>query len=57
MPRRIEQAWRPRWTSLLTCTSLLELRTAHGADGATPPAQEVVADFLGARLGGPEGAT
>ena len=64
MRRRIEQAWRLRWTSLLTCTvarafatSLLEFRTAHGADGATPPAHEVVADFRYAGLGGPDGAT
>ena len=53
-----------RWSSLLACTaarafatSLLELRTAHGADGATPPAHEVVADFRCAGLGGPEGVT
>ena len=64
MRRRIEQAWRLQWTSLLTCTaarafatSLLEMRTAHGADGAPPPAHEVVADFRYAGLGGPDGAT
>ena len=64
MRRRIEQAWRLRWTSLLTCTaarafatSLLEFRTAHGADGVTPPAYEVVADFRHAGLGGSDGAT
>ena len=64
MRRRIEQAWRLRWTSLLTCTaarafatSRLEMRTAHGADGATPPTHEAVADFRYAGLGGPDGAT
>ena len=46
--RRVEQAWRLRWGSLLACTaaravaaSLLELPCAHGADGDTPASHEV----------------
>ena len=46
--RRVEQVWRMRWGAILACataravaTSLLNLCTAHGADGDTPPAHEV----------------
>ena len=49
--RRVEQAWRMRWGAILPCataravaTSLLNLCTAHGADGDTPPAHEVEGD-------------
>ena len=50
--RRVEQAWRLRWGSLLACTaaravaaSLLELPRAHGADGDTPASHEVERDL------------
>ena len=46
--RRMEQAWRLRWYSVISCAaarafaaSLLELRGGHGADGQVPPAHEV----------------
>ena len=44
MRKRVEQAWRMRWCSLLGCaaaralaTSLLELRRSGSADGVVPP--------------------
>ena len=55
--RRVEQAWRMRWGAILACataravaTSLLNLCTAHGADGDTPPAHEVEGDLRYAGL-------
>ena len=46
--RRMEQAWRLRWYSVISCAagrafaaSLLELRGGHGACGQVPPACEV----------------
>ena len=52
MRRRVEQAWRLRWSSLFSCTvaravatSLLELPGARGADGDCPPSYEVERDF------------
>ena len=55
--KRVEQAWRLRWGSLLACTaaravatSLLELPGARGSDGSTPPSHEVELDFRYARL-------
>ena len=46
--RRMEQAWRLRWYSVISyaaarafAASLLELRGGHGADGQVPPAHEV----------------
>ena len=57
MRRRVEQAWRMRWGAILACataravaTSLLNLYTAHGADGNTPPVHEVEGDHRYARL-------
>ena len=57
MQRRVEQAWRLRWGSMLACasaravaSSLLELRRPHGADGEGPPAHEVDAEFRYAGL-------
>ena len=60
MKRRVEQAWRLRWCSILCCAaakafaaSLLELRPAWGSDGEAPLSHEVVGDFRYAGLGGP----
>ena len=46
--RRMEQAWRLRWYSVLSCAaarafaaSMLELRGGHGGDGQVPTAREV----------------
>ena len=46
--RRMEQAWRLRWYSVISCAaarafaaSLLELRGGHGACGQVPPACDV----------------
>ena len=57
MRKRVEQAWRLRWLSLLGCAaarafaaSLLELRSSAGADGPTPHSHEVEGDFRGAGL-------
>ena len=57
MRRRVEQAWRMRWGAILACataravaTSLLNLCTAHGADGNTPPVHEVEGDHKYAGL-------
>ena len=54
---RVEQAWRLRWGSLLSCTvaravamSLLELPGTCGADGVCPPTHEVERDFRFAGL-------
>ena len=54
--RRVEQAWRLRWGSLLVCASarafaasLLDLRSG-GVDGDVPPAHEVVNEFRHAGL-------
>ena len=47
MRKRVEQAWRMRWCSLLgwaLATSLLELRGSGSADGAVPPSHEVEGD-------------
>ena len=48
MRRRMEQAWRLRWGSMLSCaaarvvaTSLLELPGARGVDGETPTVADV----------------
>ena len=52
MRKRVEQAWRLQWGSLLSCTvaravamSLLELPGTRGADGVCPPTHEVERDF------------
>ena len=52
MHKRVEQAWRLRWLSLLECAavrafaaSLLELCSSAGADGPTPLSHEVEGDF------------
>ena len=57
MRRRVEQAWRLRWGSLLSCVaaravalSLLELPGVSGADGDTPASHEVERDFVHAGL-------
>ena len=57
MRRRVEQAWRMRWGAILACataravaTSSLNLCTAHGADGNTPPVHEVEGDHRYAGL-------
>ena len=59
MRRRMEQAWRLRWYSVLSCAaarafaaSLLELRGGHGADGQVPPAHDVEREQLYAGLCG-----
>ena len=51
MRTRVEQAWRLRWGSLLSCTaaravvlSLLELPVSRGADGVCPHTHEVERD-------------
>ena len=48
MRRHMEQAWRLRWSSMLSCaaaravaTSLLELPGARGGDGETPTVADV----------------
>ena len=50
--KRVEQGWRLRWSSLLSCTvakavasSLLELPGARGADGLCHASHEVERDF------------
>ena len=59
MRRRVEQAWRMRWGSMLACTaarafatSLLNLRLGGGADGEVPTTQEVVNEARFAGLSG-----
>ena len=56
--RRVEQAWRMRWSCMLACAaarafaaSLLEQRVSIGCDGNAPVSHEVVADHRYARLG------
>ena len=56
MRKRVEQAWRFRWLSLLGCaaarsfaSSLLELRGSGGSDGPIPSSHEVEGDHC--RLG------
>ena len=53
----VQQAWRLRWGSLLSCTtacavasSMLELPWARGADGNTPALHDVEQDFRFAGL-------
>ena len=57
--RRVEQAWRLRWLSIISCaaarafaSSLLELRGCQGADGQVPPSNEVERDHHHAGLCG-----
>ena len=57
MRKRVEQAWRLRWASMLSCvaaravaSSLLDLRRPQGADGATAPSHEVDREFRYAGL-------
>ena len=52
MQRRVEQAWRLRWGSMLACasarvvaSSLLEFSRSLGADGEVPLSHEVDAEF------------
>ena len=51
LKKRVEQAWRLRWLSMLGCAgaralaaSLLELRSSGGVDGPTPLSHEVEGD-------------
>ena len=55
--RRVEQAWRLRWYSILSCAaaralaaSLLELRGGRGADGQVPQSHDVEREFCNAGL-------
>ena len=55
--RRMEQAWRLRWSSILACAaarafagSLLGLRGGQGVDGQVPHSHEVECDFHHAGL-------
>ena len=57
MQRRVEQAWRMRWSWLLGCAaakavaaSLLEMQGCVGTDGASPAGHEVEGDFRYAGL-------
>ena len=57
MRKRVEQAWRLRWGSLLSCAvaravamSLLDLPGSRGADGTCPQAHDVERDFRHAGL-------
>ena len=57
--RRMEQAWRLRWTGLLACAaarsfaaSLLGLHGGRGADGFAPRSHEVECDHRFAGLSG-----
>ena len=57
MQRRVEQAWRMRWSWLLGCAavtavaaSLLEMQGCVGTDGASPAGHEVEGDFRHAGL-------
>ena len=56
--RRVEQAWRIRWSCMLACAaarafaaSLIEQRVSIGCDGNAPVRHEVVADHRYAGLG------
>ena len=53
MRKRAEQAWRMRWGAILSCTTaravasfLLNVQSAVGADGDTPPTHEVERDIV-----------
>ena len=55
--RRMEQAWRLRWSAILACAaarsfaaSLLGLRGGQGVDGQAPPSHEVECDFSPCRF-------
>ena len=57
LQRRVEQAWRMRWSWLLGCAaakavaaSLLEMQGCVGTDGASPAGHEVEGDFRYAGL-------
>ena len=57
--RRAEQAWRMRWSAILSCTaaravasSLLELCATGGTDGPTLPTHEVLTSFRHAGVEG-----
>ena len=59
MRRRAEQAWRMRWSGILSCTaarafasSLLELCATAATDGPTPPTHEVLTSFRHAGVEG-----
>ena len=59
MRRRVEQAWRLRWGSILACvaawavaSTMLELPGARGSDGDTPPSQDVEQEWRFAGLVG-----
>ena len=58
MRRRVEQAWRLRWWTMLSCAaarafaaSLLGMRCSRGSDGVSPPSDVVVRDNHYAGLG------
>ena len=58
MRRRLEQAWRFRWWTMLSCAgvgdsplSLLGMRYSQGSDGVSPLSDEVVHDHSFAGLG------
>ena len=58
MQRRVEHAWRMRWSWLLVCAatkavaaSLLEMQGRVGTDGTSPAGHEVEGDFRNAPLG------
>ena len=50
LQRRLEQAWRLRWYTIISCrgqilaASLLVLRGGQGSDGQMPPSHEVERD-------------
>ena len=57
LQKRVEQAWRMMWGSILGCaaaradaTSLLELKHGGGADGDVPLAHDVISEFRHAGL-------
>ena len=57
LQKRVEQAWRMRWGSILGCVaarvhaaSLLELKHGGGADGDVPLAHDVISEFRHAGL-------
>ena len=57
LQKRVEQAWRMRWGSILGCAvahayaaSLLELKHGGGADGDVPLAHDVISEFRHAGL-------
>ena len=58
MRRRVEQAWRLRWWTMLSCAavkavaaSLLAMRSNRGSDEVSPPSDEVVRDHRHTGLG------